>query len=144
MQGDSARRAYLLDGALAAAITAAVAAAAWAASSPGALDLLLLVTGSLALASTTAAPPRAVLAVTTLCLFGYVVLAQPGSWAAFPVVVAVHAAARSGHRAYGIGAGAAFLAGYTGVLLASGPGAGRPSSGRCSCSAGSSAPESPG
>ncbi|WP_424918114.1 sensor histidine kinase [Streptomyces sp. wa1064] len=123
MQGDSARRAYLLDGALAAAITAAVAAAAWAASSPGALDLLLLVTGSLALAGHRRAP-RAVLAVTTLCLFGYVVLAQPGSWAAFPVVVAVHAAARSGHRAYGIGAGAAFLAGYTGVLLASGPGAG--------------------
>ncbi|MFD6590913.1 sensor histidine kinase [Streptomyces anulatus] len=123
MQGDSARRAYLLDGALAAAITAAVAAAAWAASSPSALDLLLLVTGSLALAAHRRAP-RAVLAVTTLCLFGYVVHAQPGSWAAFPVVVAVHAAARSGHRAYGIGAGAAFLAGYVGVLLVSGPSAG--------------------
>ncbi|MFJ6808431.1 sensor histidine kinase [Streptomyces anulatus] len=123
MQGDSARRAYLLDGALAAAITAAVAAAAWAASSPSALDLLLLVTGSLALAGHRRAP-RAVLAVTTLCLFGYVVHAQPGSWAALPVVVAVHAAARSGHRAYGIGAGAAFLAGYVGVLLVSGPGAG--------------------
>lgn len=123
MQGDSARRAYLLDGVLAAAITAAVAAAAWAASSPTALDLVLLVTGSLALAGHRRAP-RAVLAVTTLCLFGYVVHAQPGSWAAFPVVVAVHAAARSGHRAYGIGAGAAFLAGYVGVLLVSGPGAG--------------------
>lgn len=123
MQGDSARRAYLLDGALAAAITAAVAAAAWAASSPSALDLLLLVTGSLALAAHRRAP-RAVLAVTTLCLFGCVVHAQPGSWAAFPVVVAVHAAARSGHRAYGIGAGAAFLAGYVGVLLVSGPSAG--------------------
>ncbi|MER7550557.1 histidine kinase [Streptomyces anulatus] len=123
MQGDSARRAYLLDGALAAAIAAAVAAAAWAASSPTALDLLLLVTGSLALAGHRRAP-RAVLAVTTLCLFGYVVLSQPGSWAAFPVVVAVHAAARSGHRAYGIGAGAAFLAGYVGVLLVSGPAVG--------------------
>ncbi|OWA25744.1 sensor histidine kinase [Streptomyces sp. CS057] len=123
MQGDSARRAYLLDGALAAAIAAAVAAAAWAASSPTALDLLLLVTGSLALAGHRRAP-RAVLAVTALCLFGYVVLSQPGSWAAFPVVVAVHAAARSGHRAYGIGAGAAFLAGYVGVLLVSGPAVG--------------------
>ncbi|MFH9298283.1 sensor histidine kinase [Streptomyces sp. NPDC017520] len=122
MQGDSARRAYLLDGALAAAITAAVAAAAWAASSPSALDLLLIGTGSLALAGHRRAP-RAVLAVTALCLFGYVVHAQPGSWAAFPVVVAVHAAARSGHRAYGIGAGAAFLAGYAGVLSVSGPGA---------------------
>ncbi|WP_426500372.1 hypothetical protein [Streptomyces sp. D54] len=57
---------------------APAAAAAWAASSPGALDLLLLVTGSLALAGHRRAP-RAVLAVTTLCLFGYVVLAQPGS-----------------------------------------------------------------
>ncbi|WP_228181055.1 sensor histidine kinase [Streptomyces anulatus] len=123
MQGDSARRAYLLDRALAAAIAAAVAAAAWAASSPTALDLLLLVTGSLALAGHRRAP-RAVLAVTTLCLFGYVVLSQPGSWAAIPVVVAVHAAARSGHRAYGIGAGAAFLAGYVGVLLVSGPAVG--------------------
>ncbi|WP_435598899.1 sensor histidine kinase [Streptomyces anulatus] len=123
MQGDSARWAYLLDGALAAAIAAAVAAAAWAASSPTALDLLLLVTGSLALAGHRRAP-RAVLVVTTLCLFGYVTLSQPGSWAAFPVVVAVHAAARSGHRAYGIGAGAAFLAGYVGVLLVSGPAVG--------------------
>jgi signal transduction histidine kinase len=122
MQGDSARRAYLLDGALAAAIAVAVAAAAWAASSPGPLDLLLIATGSLALAGHRRAP-RAVLAVTTLCLSGYVVHAQPGSWAAFPVVVAVHAAARSGHRPYGIAAGAAFLAGYVGVLLASGPGA---------------------
>ncbi|MGW1297243.1 sensor histidine kinase [Streptomyces sp. NPDC002533] len=120
---DGARRAYLLDGALAAVIAAAVAAAAWAASSPGPLDLLLIVTGSLALAGHRRAP-RAVLAVTTVCLFGYVVHAAPGSWAAFPVVVAVHAAARGGHRAYGIAAGAAFLAGYLGVVLASGPGAG--------------------
>ncbi|GGP83699.1 sensor histidine kinase [Streptomyces sindenensis] len=118
-----ARRAYLLDGALAAVIAAAVAAAALAASAPGPLDLLLIVTGSLALAGHRRAP-RAVLALTALCLFGYVVHAEPGSWAAFPVVVAVHAAARGGHRAYGIAAGAAFLAGYLGVLLASGPGAG--------------------
>ncbi|UZI27567.1 sensor histidine kinase [Streptomyces sp. VB1] len=123
MQGDGARRAYLLDGALAAAIAAAVTAVAWAASSPSALDLLLIGTGSLALAGHRRAP-RAVLAVTALCLLGYVVHAQPGSWAAFPVVVAVHAAARSGHRAFGIAAGAVFLAGYLGALLASGPGAG--------------------
>ncbi|MFI1224269.1 MULTISPECIES: sensor histidine kinase [unclassified Streptomyces] len=123
MQGDSARRAYLLDGALAAVIAAAVAAAAWAAASPGPLDLLLVLTGSLALAGHRRAP-RAVLTVSALCLFGYVVHGEPASWAALPVVVAVHAAARSGHRAYGIAAGAAFLAGYLGVLLASGPGAG--------------------
>ncbi|MEV4874430.1 sensor histidine kinase [Streptomyces cyaneofuscatus] len=123
MQGDSARRAYLVDTVLAVAIGAAVAAAAWAASVPGPLDLLLIAAGSLALAGHRRAP-RAVLVVTTLCLLGYIVHAEPGSWAAFPVVVAVHAAARSGHRAYGITAGAVFLAGYLAVLLASAAGAG--------------------
>ncbi|MDX3373393.1 sensor histidine kinase [Streptomyces sp. ME02-6991-2A] len=123
MRGDSARRAYLLDTVLAAAIGAAVAAVAWAASAPGPLGLLLIATGSLALAGHRRAP-RAVLVVTTLCLLGYIVHAGPGSWAVFPVVVAVHAAARSGHRAYGITAGAVFLAGYLVVLLASPAGAG--------------------
>ncbi|MFJ8756645.1 sensor histidine kinase [Streptomyces cyaneofuscatus] len=123
MREESARRAYLLDSVLAAAIGAAVAAAAWAASAPGPLDLLLIAAGSLALAGHRRAP-RAVLVVTTLCLLGYVVHAEPGSWAALPVVVAVHAAARSGHRAYGITAGAVFLAGYLAVLLASAAGAG--------------------
>ncbi|MGC4928192.1 sensor histidine kinase [Streptomyces sp. DT117] len=123
MREESARRAYLLDSVLAAAIGAAVAAAAWAASAPGPLDLLLIAAGSLALAGHRRAP-RAVLGVTTLCLLGYVVHAEPGSWAALPVVVAVHAAARSGHRAYGITAGAVFLAGYLAVLLASAAGAG--------------------
>ncbi|KAB2589350.1 sensor histidine kinase [Streptomyces arboris] len=123
MRGDSARRAYLPDTVLATAIGAAVAAVAWAASAPGPLGLLLIATGSLALAGHRRAP-RAVLVVTTLCLLGYIVHAGPGSWAAFPVVVAVHAAARSGHRAYGITAGAVFLAGYLAVLLASAAGAG--------------------
>ncbi|WP_411081384.1 sensor histidine kinase [Streptomyces sp. cmx-18-6] len=121
----SVRRAYLLDAVLAAAIGVgvAVAAAAWAATSPGPGDLLLIGTGSLALAGHRRAP-RAVLAVTTACLLGYVVLAHPGSWAALPVVVAVHAAARSGHRGYGVTAGAVFLAGHLAALLASDLGAG--------------------
>lgn len=121
MQGDIDRRALLLDTAGAAAVGAAVIAAACAASSPDVLDLLLAGAGSLALAAHRVAP-RTVLAVTTLSMFAYVVHAHPGSWVALPVVVAVHAAARSGHRAPAIGAGALFLLGYFVVLLIAVPG----------------------
>lgn len=109
-------RTFLLDVVLAAVIGAAVAAAARSGAPPGALDLLLIAAGSLALAGHRGAP-RIALAVTTLCMLGYVVHAHPGSWAALPVVVAVHATARSGHRRYAGGAGALFLAGYFLVLL---------------------------
>ncbi|MGW8886188.1 sensor histidine kinase [Streptomyces sp. NPDC055749] len=120
MQGDTGRRTQLLDAALAALIGTAVALAAVAASAPGVLDLLLIAAGSLALAGHRRAP-RTVLAVTTLCLFLYVIHGHPGTWAAFPVVVAVHAAARSGHRAHGVAAGGLFLIGYVVVLLATSP-----------------------
>lgn len=121
VQGDIDRRALLLDTAGAAVIGAAVITAAWAASSPDGLDLLLVAAGSLALAAHRRAPGT-VLAVTTLSMFAYVLHAHPGSWVALPVVVAVHAAARSGHRAEAIGAGAVFLLGYFVVLLIAVPG----------------------
>lgn len=121
MQGDIDRRALLLDTAGAAVVGAAVIAAACAASSPDVLDLVLVAAGSLALAAHRRSP-RAVLAVTTASMFAYVVHAHPGSWVALPVVVAVHAAARSGHRAQAIGAGALFLLGYLVVLLDAVPG----------------------
>lgn len=111
----------LLDTAAAAAIGAVVVTAAYLASSPGVLDVLLVAAGSLALAAHRRAP-RAVLVVTTLCMFGYAVHARPGSWVALPVVVAVHAVARNGHRAQAVGTGAAFLLGYTAVMLVSVPG----------------------
>ncbi|WP_203183491.1 sensor histidine kinase [Streptomyces pratensis] len=120
MRGNTDGR-TLLDTAAAAAVGAVVVAAACLASSPGALDVLLVAAGSLALAAHRRAP-RAVLAVTTLCMFGYAVHAHPGSWVAFPVVVAVHAAARNGHRAQAVAAGVLFLLGYTVVLLVSVPG----------------------
>ena len=120
MRGNTDRR-TLLDTAAAAAVGAAVVAAACLASSPGALDLLLVAAGSLALAAHRRAP-RAVLVVTTLCMLGYAVHAHPGSWVAFPVVAAVHAAARNGHRAQAVAAGVLFLLGYTVVLLVSVPG----------------------
>ncbi|MCX5339669.1 hypothetical protein OG315_06585 [Streptomyces atratus] len=99
-QGDTKdidRRTSLLDTALAVVVAAAVTAAALVASTPGVLDLLLIAAGALTLAGHRSAP-RAVLAVSTLCMLGYVIHAHPGSWAAFPVLAAVHAAARSGHR----------------------------------------------
>ncbi|WP_327371102.1 sensor histidine kinase [Streptomyces sp. NBC_01217] len=123
MRGDTKsidRRTRLLHTALAAVIAAAVIVAALAASTPDALDLLLIAAGSLALAGHHRFP-RAVLAVTTLCMLGYVIHAQPGSWAAFPVLAAVHAAARSGHRAWGVAAGALFLTGCFTVLAATAP-----------------------
>lgn len=120
--GDSGRRARLLDAALAVAIGAAVVVAAEAATAPDALDLVLVVAGSLALAGHRTAP-RTVLAVTTLAMSGYVLHAEPGSWAAFPVVVAVHAAARNGHRLWGVAAGALFLTGYFTVMMAGAPAA---------------------
>jgi signal transduction histidine kinase len=122
MLGDIDRRTHLLDTALAVAIGAAVLAAAYAASGPGPLDLLLVAVGSLALAGHRQAP-RAVLAVTTVSMLGYVLHAHPGTWAAFPVLAAVHAAARNGHRVWGIAAGALFLAGYFAVLIVAAPSA---------------------
>ncbi|MFB4420829.1 sensor histidine kinase [Streptomyces sp. QL37] len=120
MRGDIDRR-TLLDAAAAAVIGAVVVAAACLASSPGGLDVLLVLAGSLALAAHRRAP-RAVLVVTTLCMFGYAVHAHPGSWVALPVVVAVHAAARNGHRTQAAGVGAVFLVGYSVVLFVSVPG----------------------
>lgn len=121
MQGDIDRRIRLLDAALAVAIGAAVLAAACAASRPDTLDLLLVAVGTLALAGHRWAP-RAVLAVTTVSMLGYVVHAHPGSWAAFPVLAAVHTAARGGRRAWGVAAGTLFLAGYFTVLIVAAPG----------------------
>ncbi|MGW0775534.1 sensor histidine kinase [Streptomyces sp. NPDC002835] len=110
MGADPRVKETLLDTVLAGVIAGAVLLAAYAAQPPpGALDVLLVVAGSLALAGHRRAP-RIVLAVTTLSLLGHVLHAGPGSWAAFPVIVAVHAAARSGHRQVGIGAGVVFLA----------------------------------
>lgn len=118
--GDIGRRARLLDAVLAVAIGAAVVVAASAASAPDALDLALVAAGSLVLAEHRRAP-RTVLAVTTLAMSGYVLHAQPGTWAAFPVLAAVHAAARNGHRVWGVVASALFLTGYFTVMVAAAP-----------------------
>ncbi|MET4924787.1 sensor histidine kinase [Streptomyces sp. PSRA5] len=114
------RRAWLLDTALAALTCGVVLLAAVVADGPGpaALDGLLIAAGCLALAAHRRAPV-AVLVVTTLCMLAYVLHGQPGSWAAFPVLAAVHASARSGRRSLGIVASAVFLV----VFFAVDPGA---------------------
>ncbi|TFI31504.1 sensor histidine kinase [Streptomyces sp. 4R-3d] len=114
------RRAWLLDTALAALTCGVVLLAAMAARNPGpdALDVALIAAGTLALAAHRRAPV-AVLVVTTLCMLAYVLHGQPGSWAAFPVLAAVHASARSGRRSLGIVASAVFLV----VFFAVDPGA---------------------
>lgn len=120
VKGGTGRRAMLLDTALAALTCGLVLLAAVAARGPGPdpLDVLLITAGCLSLAAHRRAPV-AVLVVTTLCVLAYVLHAQPGSWAAFPVLAAVHASARSGRRPLGIAASGVFLV----VFFAVDPGA---------------------
>lgn len=114
------RRGRIFDGVLAVVVGAiVVVAAARGDGGAGPWDFVLLAAGSLALAAHRAAP-RVVLAVTTACLLGEVVSAGESSAAAIPVVAAVHAAARSGHRGFAAGASAVFLAGFVAVGAGSG------------------------
>ncbi|MGJ5892256.1 sensor histidine kinase [Streptomyces niveiscabiei] len=111
MDGRTDLRTRLADVALAAVIGAIVVTAAALDADTRAVDYPLILAGSLALAVHRRAP-RAVLAVATVTGTAYVLRADPGPWAALPVVGAVHTAARVGHRWLALGAGAVFLAGY--------------------------------
>ncbi|MFE0098829.1 sensor histidine kinase [Streptomyces sp. NPDC059009] len=93
--------------------TAVVFAALTSEDGTTALDIGLIVAGSLALAAHREAP-RAVLVVTLVCLLAYVVHARPGAVAAFPMIAAVFATARLGHRTF---AGIASLL-FLGVFVA--------------------------
>ncbi|WP_151480212.1 sensor histidine kinase [Streptomyces albicerus] len=116
MHGDQATLRRLADAALAIVIGAVVVSAAAFDEDTAAVDYVLMVAGSLALAAYRKAP-RAVLAVTTAALTGYVLHAHPSPLSALPVVAAVHTAAQAGHRGVGAVASAVFLGGY----LATGP-----------------------
>ncbi|MFF0740091.1 sensor histidine kinase [Streptomyces sp. NPDC004111] len=102
-----------MDTGLAVLICAGVLAAAVAREGPGpgAVDLALIVGGSLVLAVHRGAPVL-VLALTSACMLGYVAHSQPGTSAAFPVVAGVHAVTRQGHRAAAVGLGVLFLVGF--------------------------------
>ncbi|OON81717.1 sensor histidine kinase [Streptomyces tsukubensis] len=80
-------------------------------ASPGVLDYALLSAGSLALAVQRRAP-LLVLALTTLCLTGFVLHGHPAAIAALPVIGAVHTVSSIGRRGPGALASVVFLAGY--------------------------------
>ncbi|MBT2508991.1 sensor histidine kinase [Streptomyces sp. ISL-98] len=117
MRGDQrdrhAWRTGLIDKGLAAVIGGAVLLAGFTTSGPGpgTADVVLVMAGSLALAVHRRAPVP-VLVFTAACMLGYVVHANPGTSAAFPVVAGVHAVTRAGHRAAAVGVSVVFLVGF--------------------------------
>ncbi|MFD5280376.1 sensor histidine kinase [Streptomyces rubrogriseus] len=117
MSGRQVDRGRLADVVLAAVVGALGTAVAAFDDDTTALDHVLVVLASAALAFHRAAP-RAVLAAATVLGTAYVVHAHPGPLSALPVLGAVHTAARVGHRGLAAAGGAVFLAGY----VATGPG----------------------
>ncbi|MFD3514983.1 sensor histidine kinase [Streptomyces sp. NPDC058657] len=101
----------MLDLLLAVVICGAVLLASLTGPGLDPLGGLLVVCGSLVLAVHRWAP-LPVLAVSAVCMLGYVVHAQPGTSAAFPVVAGVHAVTRQGHRAGAVVVGVLFLVGF--------------------------------
>ncbi|NEA22334.1 sensor histidine kinase, partial [Actinomadura bangladeshensis] len=91
-----------------------------AAPGSGAADVVLVVTGCLALTLRERAP-LVTLLVSTVCMLAVVVHVQPGPSAVFPVLVAVFLAVQAGHRAAPALAAAAFLGADLAVNL---PGSG--------------------
>ncbi|MBG0826682.1 sensor histidine kinase [Planomonospora sp. ID67723] len=110
MRFDPGWRPRTADVALAAVIAALQEAGALSVPGTGPLDHLAVLAGSLALVARRRAPV-AVLAAVTACMLVYAVGSDPGPPAAFPVLIAVHTAARAGHRLPAAAAGAAFLGG---------------------------------
>ncbi|MET9520564.1 sensor histidine kinase [Streptomyces sp. NPDC002994] len=106
-------RTGFIDAAFAAVIGGAVLIAAFATSGPGPApaDVVLITAGSLALAAHRLAPVP-LLVLTAACMLGYVVHANPGTSAAFPVIAGVHAVIRAGHRAAAIAVSVVFLVGF--------------------------------
>ncbi|CAM5331797.1 histidine kinase OS=Streptomyces tendae OX=1932 GN=GUR47_00975 PE=4 SV=1 [Streptomyces tendae] len=117
MSGRQIDRERIADGVLAAVVGALGTAVAAFDDGTTALDHVLIVLASAALAFHRTAP-RAVLAAATVLGTAYVVHADPGPLSALPVLGAVHTAARVGHRGLAAAGSAVFLAGY----VATGPG----------------------
>ncbi|MFG3073787.1 sensor histidine kinase [Streptomyces sp. NPDC048225] len=117
MSGRQIDRERIADGVLAAVVGALGTAVAAFDDGTTALDHVLVLLASAALAFHRAAP-RAVLAAAVVLGTAYVVHADPGPLCALPVLGAVHTAARVGHRGLAAAGSAVFLAGY----VATGPG----------------------
>ncbi|GCB44701.1 hypothetical protein SNL152K_1991 [Streptomyces sp. NL15-2K] len=115
MAGTVTRR-RLADAALAVVVGVLVVTTAAFDGDTKAVDYVLMVLGSAALAFYRGAP-LVVLAVTTATGAAYVLHAHPGTLAALPVLGAVHTASRAGHRGWAAAASGLFLAAY----VATGP-----------------------
>ncbi|MGP3917027.1 sensor histidine kinase [Nonomuraea sp. 10N515B] len=112
------------DGALAAVVAAVLSVTVAGTPGTGPLDLAAVLTASLSLVAWRRAPLVPLL-VTTPCMLVYAVHAQPGPSAAFPVLVAVFAAVRAGHRLPAALAGVVFLGADLAVRLPGADGSGR-------------------
>jgi signal transduction histidine kinase len=108
---DVTPRRRLADASFAVVIGALVVTVAAFDADTTAVDYVLVALASAALAFYQTAP-RAVLAVAAVGEAAYVLHAHPGPVAGLPVLVAMHTAARVGHRGWAAVAGGVFLAAY--------------------------------
>ncbi|MEV7005246.1 sensor histidine kinase [Streptosporangium sp. NPDC051022] len=105
------------DVSLAAVVGALLTVGALSAPDTHPLDYLTIVVASLALVAWRRTPVS-VLVITTACMLLFATRTNPGPPAAFPVLVAIYATVRAGHRGLTVVAGAAFLGGTLAVSLA--------------------------
>ncbi|WP_433466162.1 sensor histidine kinase [Spirillospora sp. CA-128828] len=98
------------DGLLAVVMAVLVSVIVFTTPSAGALDLVAVLAGSLALVAWRRAPLVSLL-VSTACMLAVAAHVQPGPVAAYPVMVAVFAAVRVGHRLAAALAVVVFLSG---------------------------------
>ncbi|MDH2425326.1 histidine kinase [Sphaerisporangium sp. TRM90804] len=110
MRPELAWRPLAADVTLAAGVGALLTAGALSAPDTRPLDHLAIAVASLALVAWRRAPAT-VLVVTTACMLFFAIRTNPGPPAAFPVLVAIYATARAGHRVPTVVAAAAFLGG---------------------------------
>jgi signal transduction histidine kinase len=107
-------RAYAPDAALGGVVAGLLVIGAVVSSgegiAPGPLDYVVMLVGGLALAACRRAPVVALLIVTA-CMLAYVLRMHPGVTPAFPVLIAVYAAVRAGHRVLALAASAVYLFG---------------------------------
>jgi signal transduction histidine kinase len=117
MRAEVGRRPPARDVALAVVVGVLLTVGALSAPDTQPLDYLVIVVASLTLVAWRRAPVS-ILVITTACMLLYATRTNPGPPAAFPVLVAIYATTRAGHRIPMVVAGAAFLGGTLAASLA--------------------------